>query len=339
MKPEILMLQQEDLIKAGLLDMKKILEVTEHTFKMLGEGKVKQPSKIQLCIPDKENWESYGMSMPAYIGDDDPVIGFKWAAESVHNPGNGLPYGIDVVLLSNPYNMFPKAVLDGTITTAMRTSAAAGICAKYTAKKESEVATLVGAGVIGRTMIMSIGETVPQLKKMYLYDLDAKKAADLIQEFDCKYNDIELVVAEDLEAAVKESDLVVTETTARKPFIKNEWLKKNMTCIQMEACSFEENLLQDNDLLVMDSYDQISMHRKSVAELKAAGKLTLDDVTQIQDLATGAKPGRTSEEQFIYCTTMGMGCVDIAIANMLYKSAKAMGLGKTFNLWDEPIWY
>ena len=35
MKPEILFLKQEDLIKVGLLDMPLILEAAEHTYKML----------------------------------------------------------------------------------------------------------------------------------------------------------------------------------------------------------------------------------------------------------------------------------------------------------------
>ena len=39
-KPEILFLKQEDVVAAGLLDMKMILEVTEKTFKMKKMDKV-----------------------------------------------------------------------------------------------------------------------------------------------------------------------------------------------------------------------------------------------------------------------------------------------------------
>ena len=42
--PEILFLQQEDQIKAGLLDMKMILKITEDTYKMLGQGQIQNPS-------------------------------------------------------------------------------------------------------------------------------------------------------------------------------------------------------------------------------------------------------------------------------------------------------
>ena len=37
-KPEILFLKQEHVLEAGQLDMKQILQVTEETFRLLGEG-------------------------------------------------------------------------------------------------------------------------------------------------------------------------------------------------------------------------------------------------------------------------------------------------------------
>ena len=114
-KPEILFLKQEDVIKAGLLDMKMILEVTEKTFKMIGEGQVINPTKVFMGMPDNENWTSYCMSMPAYLGGDIDIAGFKWAAESVFNATQpGMPYGVDIVTLSDPKTVYPKAIMDGT---------------------------------------------------------------------------------------------------------------------------------------------------------------------------------------------------------------------------------
>ena len=86
-KPEILFLKQEDVVAAGLLDMKMILEVTEKTFKMIGEGQVINPPKTMLGMPDLENWTSFCMSMPSYIGGDVDIAGFKWASEAVYNMG------------------------------------------------------------------------------------------------------------------------------------------------------------------------------------------------------------------------------------------------------------
>ena len=95
--PELLFLQQEDQIKAGLLDMKMILEITEETYKMLGLGQIQNPPKTHIGIPEYDNWNSFFNTMPCYIGGDYNIAGVKWAAESKKNAGiPGIPYGIDI---------------------------------------------------------------------------------------------------------------------------------------------------------------------------------------------------------------------------------------------------
>ena len=129
--PEILFLKQEDVIKAGLLDMKQILAVTEKTYAMLGQGLIKNPPKTNTSIPDKENWQSFFNAMPCYIGGDINIGGIKWAAESKKNATiPGIPYGIDISILSDPETVLPFCILDGTLITAMRTSAVGGLMAK-----------------------------------------------------------------------------------------------------------------------------------------------------------------------------------------------------------------
>ena len=117
--PEILFLQQEDQIKAGLLDMKMILEITEDTYKMLGQGQIQNPPKVHLGIPEGTEWESFFNTMPSYIGGDLNIAGIKWAAESKKNAITpGIPYGIDISILSDPVTVLPFCIQDGTIITA-----------------------------------------------------------------------------------------------------------------------------------------------------------------------------------------------------------------------------
>ena len=116
---EILFLKQEDVIKAGLLDMKQILKVTEKTYELMGQGLIKNPPKVRTRIPDDDNWQSFFNSMPCYIGGDVNIGGIKWAAESkknAHTPG--IPYGIDITILSDPETVLPFCILDGTLVTA-----------------------------------------------------------------------------------------------------------------------------------------------------------------------------------------------------------------------------
>ncbi|MBE6031281.1 MAG: ornithine cyclodeaminase family protein [Clostridiales bacterium] len=336
-RPEILFLKQEEVIEAGLLDMKQAIEVAEYTYKLLGENKIIQPNKIFLGIPDEENWESYGMSMPAYIAGDDAVIGFKWAAESVYNASQpGMPLGIDIILLSDPKTMFPKVIMDGTLITAMRTSATAGVCAKYTARKDSKIAALVGAGVIGRTMITAMKETVPSLEEIRIVDLDLTKATALAEEFDgvCR-----VIPYDDVHKAVTDADLVVTETTSRVEFIKREWLKNNATVIQMEAHSFEKDVIRSADSIYLDSWEQmIHIPGHVFQQLYESDEVNGDDVMHIHDIATGRAKGRVSDDEFVFCGSYGMGCLDMTMANKLYHNAVEKNIGTLLYQWDSPLW-
>ena len=336
-KPEILFLKQEDVIKAGLLDMKMILEVTEKTFKMIGEGQVINPTKVFLGMPDNDNWTSYCMSMPAYLGGDIDVAGFKWAAESVFNATQpGMPYGVDIVTLSDPKTVYPKAIMDGTLITAMRTSAAAGVAAKYYASKSAKTACLVGAGVIGRTMVSAIMEAVPSIEQIYLCDLDVAKAEGIAQEYAGKYN---VIPTGDTESAAKQADLIVTETTSRKPFLKAAWVKPNATVIQMAAYEIEDELLLKADKKGLDNWSQLThLPGTLMNKLAAEGKITEDMFASLPQLAAGQKPGRESEDELCVCCTAGVGAVDIAVAHKIYTEACKKGIGQKLMLWDNPLW-
>ena len=78
MKPEILFLKQEDVIKAGALDMKMTLDMAEKALKMWATGELINPTKVGLHLPQHE---SFFISMPTYVGGEDKIAGFKWAIE------------------------------------------------------------------------------------------------------------------------------------------------------------------------------------------------------------------------------------------------------------------
>jgi ornithine cyclodeaminase len=336
-KPEILFLKQEDVVASGLLDMKMVLEETARAFRLLAEGEIINPSKVMLGLPNNDNWTSFFMSMPSYVGGGTRVAGFKWAAESKKNIAEpGMPYGIDVVVLSDPDTALPLAIMDGTLITAMRTAAMAGVAARHMARADSERACLVGAGVIGRTMVMAMSEVLPGLKEIELNDLDADKSRGLASEFSGK---VRVVPSEDLERSVRAADVLVTETTTRTPFIKRAWLKDNATVIQMSSYEIEDDVLLSADRVAVDNWAQLSGRPSSlVGKLFKEGRLKREDVSELHELVSGSKPGRQGDDELTVSCMHGVAAVDISVAHRIYKSASEMGIGCKIALWDNPLW-
>lgn len=335
--PEVLFLQQEEQIKAGLLDMKMILDITEKTYKLLGQGQIQNPPKTHIGIPAGQVWESFFNTMPAHIAGDMNIAGVKWAAESKKNANTpGIPYGIDIVCLSDPETVLPFCIQDGTIITAMRTSAVAGVQAKYCAPSDTKTATLIGAGVIGRTMIMAVCEAIPTIKTIYLCDLDLEKAKQVAEESAGMY-DVEIIPTSDSKAAAAKSELIMCETTARTPFVDKSWAKPHsaIVCVSNEAT---QDLVMEADVKVVDYWKQmVTFKSKAIVQLFDEGKLTKDDILETSDLVLGA-PVRTSDEQFIYACSLGLGALDITVAYAIYQKAMELGIGTKVKMWDKPLW-
>ena len=64
---------------------------------------------------------------------------------------------------------------------------------------------------------------------------------------------------------------------------------------------------------------------------------TKDQILETSDLVLG-KPCRTSDDQFIYACSLGLGALDITVAYKLYQNAMKMGLGTKIKMWDKPLW-
>lgn len=336
--PEILFLKQEDVIKAGLLDMKQILAVTEKTYAMLGQGLIKNPPKTNTSIPDKENWQSFFNAMPCYIGGDINIGGIKWAAESKKNATiPGIPYGIDISILSDPETVLPFCILDGTLITAMRTSAVGGLMAKYAAPSDADTACLVGAGVIGRTMISAVHEALPQIKTMCLCDIDVAKAEGIAKEYGDSLG-VEIIPTSDSKAAALKSQLIVGETTATKPFMDTSWLTPGCGLVSMHSNEVMEDVFLKADGIVADYWTQLKQHTNPLSKLTKEGKLDESQIMDLSELVLGTKKLRTSDNQFVAAASMGLGALDIMIAYQLYLNATEMGIGTKVNLWDKPLW-
>jgi ornithine cyclodeaminase len=337
--PEILFLKQEDVVKAGVLDMPKTIADVEQVFKMYASGEIQQPVKTLMEFPDPETGDRGRLivSMPVYLGGNIRRAGIKWAAESLANARSGeLPYGIDVVILHDLDRAHPVAIMDGTIITAMRTSAASGVAAKYLANLDSTVAGMVGAGVIGRTAVETYLCVFPKLQEIRMYDLDRRKVEALAADFRDR---VKIRVADSAREAVEGAEVIATQTTTRKHFLKREWLVHSNFYAQMGSNEAEEDEILKADVLVVDDWAPIKHYAPGYfARMLEDGRLKEDRVLELGQIVIGKVTGRTDSRQHILFKSMGMGSEDLIVAQRIYETAKAMGIGQKLHLWDNPLW-
>jgi ornithine cyclodeaminase len=318
--PEFIFLSQEDVIASGGLDMPATLDDVELAYKLFSSGQVNQPHKSVMHHDHPETGEDrYYLTnaMPVYVGGEIRRAGIKWAAESMDNAKRGdMPMGIDIIILHDLEHAIPHAIMEGGLITAMRTSAVGGVGAKYLANPDSKVAGLIGSGIVGRTMIMALTSAMPLLEEVRLYDLDEDKSRQF-----------------------KDADIITSQTTARNNIVFNEWIPNGSYYAHMAANEAEDAAFLATDLLVVDNWRTLrGWDFFPPTQLVNQGKLKEGEIVDIGDIILGNHDGRTNPEQNIIFANLGMGCLDIAIAERIYRNAKAKGLGQKLRLWDTPKW-
>jgi ornithine cyclodeaminase/alanine dehydrogenase-like protein (mu-crystallin family) len=148
-------------------------------------------------------------------------------------------------------------------------------------------------------------------------------AKDVGEEFG-----LNIRAVESTEDALQGADLVVSATTTSTPFVKDAWLGAGAT-----AYSIGKNQEMDNDVykkadkFVVDSWVHCKNKSDMQRMLKEKFLSEKDLYAELPELLTGKKPGRESERERIFIRAIGLVNQDIALANYIYNTALAKGIG------------
>ena len=78
---------------------------------------------------------------------------------------------------------------------------------------------------------------------------------------------------------------------------------------------------------------QLPLIQNIKAPYLAQYNLSMDNVTgDLGEVAAGKCAGRENDDEIIVYTHMGMGALDVAVGDIIYRRAKEQGIGKVLDL-------
>jgi len=304
------------------------LEAVEEGFTKLAQGQATVPPIMMIPVPERSGEVDV---KSAYIRGLESFA-VKIASGFFDNPKKGLPSGSGMMLVISAETGFPQAVLlDNGYLTDVRTALAGAIAAKYLAPTDIDCVGVVGAGTQGRYQVRAL-QRVRRFNRILVYDRDAELTNTYVHEMS---QELEVdVVASGLEGVVRDSQMVITATPSRKPYVRSEWLHAGQHLTALGSDSEEKQELHPQ---VFTRADRVVCDRKSqcfrLGELhhaKDAGVLDEShDVTELGELTAGSKQGRATESEITVCDLTGVGVQDTAIALLAFRKAREGGLGLT----------
>jgi ornithine cyclodeaminase/alanine dehydrogenase len=219
--------------------------------------------------------------------------------------------------------------MDSIEITIQRTGAATAVAAKYLAKTDSKTITICGCGNQGMVSLRALAKFFP-LVKVFAYDLNVIQVERFANEL-AEELGIVVVAVEDLGNAVSQSEIVVTCTPSKRPFLNRAFVRPGTFIAAVGADSAEKqeleaSLLADNKVVV-DLLDQCveigELHHALQDEL-----ITPADVyAELGEVVAGIKTGRTSSDEIVIFDSTGMALQDVITAAVIYEKAVKQRVG------------
>lgn len=228
--------------------------------------------------------------------------------------------------------------MDATYITAIRTGAASGLCAKYFARADSEVLTVIGTGVQGKYNTLCMLHLFKKLKTIKVYDTYAPSIEGFISQMTPVIGEnIKVEVASSYEDAMANADIIIASTAMlHEPVLYDKWVKPGALVLAVQRHGWNEDVLTKFDKVVVDDFVQFS------TLIKAKGcysPIPEAPHAELGDVIVGKKVGRENEQERVISFNCGLAINDMVVAAKVLEKAKELGLGLELDLMDvsKPI--
>ena len=326
---EIRIVTESELRNAVKLGV-EVIDVVEKAFSALATGKVVMPPILSMELAEANGEVDV---KTAYIPGFDGFA-IKVSPGFFDNPKIGLPSlnGL-MILFSAKTGLVESVFLDNGYLTDIRTAAAGAVAARHLAPENVETAGVIGTGVQARLQIQA-ARLVRPFSKVLVWGRDMDKAAQCGNDIATAIG-VEAEAVDNPERLVAESQLVVTTTPARKPFLKAEWLHPGLHITAMGSDQSGKNEIDPAALATADNYvcDRVSQCEK-LGELRSAieaGVWKGGAPVELGEVISGKATSRRSDGDITICDLTGTGAQDTAIASFANKLCSKGGFGKAIN--------
>jgi len=319
-----LLLSEAD-VKA-ILTMPMALELVEASFRRLAEG-------TAVCHP-RRRLHMAPKGIMNYMAASDSAGGYMGLKIYTISP-NGVRF---VLPLFNARSGEMCALIEADHLGQMRTGAASGVAARVMARADARTVGVIGTGYQARTQLEAVA-LARKLEIIRAFGRDAARRVKFANDMTARLG-APVVAVPSAEEAVRESDIVITATTASKPVIEGSWLNPGMHINAIGANFAEKQELDAEavgrcDVIAADWVEQSKIEAGDLIQAFGTDLSRWASVREIPDIVAGKAPGRTNQNQITLFKSNGIAIEDVVVAGRIYEIAREKGMGREIPMWQE----
>lgn len=311
----------------------EILAAIESSLAAQGRGETEIEPRTH--IRPRTGVEGHFNVLRGWIGEEIDSAGVKVVGDFVPNYKQGRPSEYGLLTLFDPHMGAPKAIIDATGITDMRTGAMTALGAKYLAPENPKVLAHIGArGTAYWNVRLLCGLFDFDEVRVHSRRPESREAFAARLEADLGRR---IIVTGDWQSCLEGADIMVeaSRLPAPEPLFRTEWIKPGALVVPYGTMSAVElNLTDIMDKVVMDDWGQAHGMFGSLRAHVDSGRLTAGTLhAELGQIVAGLKPGRERADETILFWHRGLSLSDIALGHAMLTKAKAMGIGQRLRLY------
>lgn len=283
---------------------------------------IEVPLRHVHMIPQPGGVDAKLLLMPAWTKDGERLVGCKVVSVYTDNAKAGKPSVYGSYLLLSGETGETLAVMDGAALTAWRTACASALAARYLAREDASHLVMVGAGALAPHLIRAHCAVRP-IKKITLWNRTNSRA--ISTAFALHAAGIEPEIADDLEAAVRDADIVSCATLSSEPLVRGEWLKKGVH-VDLVG-SFTPKMREADDAAIKRASVYVDTREgapKGSGDIAIPLRKKLLKATDIKgdlfELTRGKAKGRRRKDEITLFKSVGTAIEDLAAARLIWQT-------------------
>lgn len=261
--------------------------------------------------------------MPAW--SDAGFLGIKTINIFPGNSARGLPGLHATYVLYDARTGVPLAMMDGNELTARRTAAASALGASFLARADARRLLVLGTGRVAR-LLPAAHASVRPIDEVLVWNHRPEGAQALAAQW--RAEGFNARATTDLEAAVRQADIVSCATLATAPLVRGEWLAPGS---HLDLIGSFTPAMREADVRCFEGartfVDTTEALQKAgeLLDAIAAGTLRADEVQgTLAALCRGECAGRTGREERTVFKAVGSALEDLAAATLVWQHAESI---------------
>jgi ornithine cyclodeaminase/alanine dehydrogenase-like protein (mu-crystallin family) len=328
----VLALSRSDLRR--LVSMPEAIELMKVAFAELSAGRATSPVRT---VVEVNHDPSAMLMMPAYVPAA-ASLGFKAVSFFGGNAKRHLPTIHALVCLFDHETGVPLAIMEGGYVTALRTGAVSGAATDLLARANARTLTVIGAGVQGVTQAAAICAVRP-IERIIVVDARDDAFPRYLDSIRRDWPDLadRVETTTDVQAAVRAADVLCTATTSKQPVFDDADLQPGTHVNGVGAFTPEMQEIPPETVvratIVVDAVEAALAEAGDLIIPLRQGLITENDISrELGAVATGAAPGRASDDEITFFKSVGNAVQDVVVARRAVDRARETGIGATIDL-------